>query len=65
MANMGYCRFQNTLDDFIDCLDRVHDTDLSDSEDAARTALYYKAVEFIQEVEQYDGVENINEKCDY
>ncbi len=38
MANMSYCRFQNTLSALQDCARAMHD-DLSADEHAARTAL--------------------------
>jgi hypothetical protein len=38
MANMGYCRFQNTLQDLRDCYQHMDD-DLSDAEKAARYRL--------------------------
>lgn len=39
MANMSYCRFQNTLNDLNDCEDYVSDYDLSDEENKARIEL--------------------------
>ena len=39
MANMGYCRFQNTLQALRDCGDHIDDNDLSDEEERARRAL--------------------------
>lgn len=38
MANMGYCRFQNTLQALEDCSTRLNDK-LSPEEDEAREAL--------------------------
>jgi len=38
MANMGYCRFQNTLSDLQDCNDHLYE-DLSEKEERARTWL--------------------------
>lgn len=35
MANMGYCRFQNTLADLHDCYDRMGNEDLSEAEQKA------------------------------
>ena len=32
MANMSYCRFENTLRDLRDCYDNMDDNDLSESE---------------------------------
>ena len=39
MANMGYCRFQNTARDLDDCYDHMDDEDLSSEEQAARKRL--------------------------
>ena len=36
MANMSYCRFENTLPDFRDCYDNFDDNDLSEEEKRAR-----------------------------
>lgn len=34
--NMGYCRFENTLNDLRDCMEHMWDDDLSDSEEESR-----------------------------
>lgn len=39
MANMSYCRFQNTVVDLQDCFDHIDDEDLSKEENRARTHL--------------------------
>lgn len=39
MANMGYCRFRNTLPDLQDCLDHLDDEDLDKAEAYARGKL--------------------------
>ena len=39
MANMSYCRFQNTLQDLRECYEHMDDSDLSDEEKAARKRL--------------------------
>jgi len=39
MANMSYCRFQNTMDDLRDCADNMNDSDLSYEEARARRFL--------------------------
>lgn len=38
MGNMGYCRFQNTLNDLRDCYENI-DNDLSDDEKQAKDKL--------------------------
>lgn len=50
MANMSYCRFRNTLADFRDCLDSIHDVDEdNDDEIRARARLAELAREYIDE----------------
>lgn len=55
MANMGYCRFENTLGDLRDCYEAMDDGDLSEAETKARQKLIRLcatiAEEFCHEVE--------------
>lgn len=39
MANMGYCRFHNTLGDLTDCQDHLDDPNLSEEEMKKRLRL--------------------------
>jgi hypothetical protein len=39
MANMSYCRFQNTWSDLVDCYNAMDDSELSDAESKARLKL--------------------------
>ena len=39
MANMGYCRFENTVDDLSDCETHFSDGELSGTECDARKAM--------------------------
>lgn len=39
MANMSYCRFQNTAKDLQDCLDHIDDENLSAEENRAKARL--------------------------
>jgi hypothetical protein len=39
MANMSYCRFENTFHDLEDCLEHINDDDLSESERRYRRKL--------------------------
>lgn len=39
MANMGYCRFENTLSDLEDCYNEIDNSDLSETEIKARAKL--------------------------
>jgi hypothetical protein len=58
MANMSYCRFQNTLGDFEDCLDAL-DSEKSMSDDEQRAAfwLIQKARELAERFEDYSDEE--------
>lgn len=49
MANMSYCRWQNTLDDLQDCYDHLFDDDLSPEEDRARRQLIHLCGEIFNE----------------
>lgn len=39
MANMSYCRFENTLADLKDCWDAWNDDDLNETEEKAKKRL--------------------------
>jgi len=49
MANMSYCRFQNTYLDLLDCSYNLGDKDLSDSEKNARKNLLELCKEMIED----------------
>lgn len=63
MANMSYCRFQNTLTDFNDCLNMIRDAvddnvpfaefgdELGADELKAFEQLYIRAKQFIKQVD--------------
>jgi len=59
MGNMGYCRFENTLEDLIDCYDHIND-ELSKSEIKARRLMVDVCRDFIAEYEATE--ENDNEQ---
>lgn len=48
MANMSYCRFQNTLQDLRDCAEHILDDDLSREETRARIALVDTCAEILE-----------------
>lgn len=50
MSNMSYCRFQNTQQDFADCLEHIKDAGLSEDEKRARVRLVQAAMEMLQEI---------------
>ena len=39
MGNLSYCRFENTSDDLVDCLDHINDKLVSQAEQKARKEL--------------------------
>jgi hypothetical protein len=45
MANMGYCRFENTARDVQDCFDHLDDDNLSEREKKCRRELIDWAVD--------------------
>lgn len=48
MANMSYCRFQNTLSDLKDCLEHLND-DLSPSEEKARCKMLEVCISILED----------------
>ncbi len=58
MPNMGYCRFQNTLNDLRDCQEHLDDPDLSKEEHRARIRMYEICKEIVDNFEQED-LENL------
>lgn len=58
MSNMSYCRFRNTLEDFIDCVENLEDHELSEEEALAR---YRMIKSIVCLVDRYDLDENSKE----
>lgn len=54
MANMSYCRFQNTLPDLRDCFDNLDDSDLSPEEATARKGLVKLCQRIVDDAEWLD-----------
>lgn len=56
MANMSYCRFENTYPDLRDCYDAMGDDDLSPSEAKNRKWIIELAKDIVNEYgdEEYD-----------
>lgn len=50
MANMSYCRFENTLSDLRDCYNHFDQGDLSMEEHNARARMIELMVEILQDV---------------
>jgi len=55
MANMSYCRFENTLRDLIDCYNNMDGYQLSKSEFDARKKMIEMCIDI---VERYDELVN-------
>lgn len=57
MANMGYCRWENTAGDLSDCLEHMEE-ELSESEQRAKDWILFMARELLEGegyyVEKYD-----------
>lgn len=56
MSNMSYCRFRNTLHDFIDCLENLDDIS-SEEEKRASKSLYDVAQEYVERFEELNEIE--------
>jgi hypothetical protein len=54
MGNMGYCRFQNTVDDLADCQDHLDDELTSKEEERARKRLIRICKEIASDFEEDD-----------
>jgi len=52
MANMSYCRFQNTLGDLQDCQEHMYDENLSSEEEEARKELIEVCREIVLDTEE-------------
>lgn len=63
MSNMSYCRFENTLADFLDCVNEFNDMingeskPLKGSERKSALTLLKEAVELISSVAEYSNIE--------
>lgn len=62
MANMSYCRFENTLSDLQDCLDHINDR-LSSREAKARSELIALCQE-IADLVSDDDIDDEDEDSD-
>lgn len=59
MANMSYCRFENTFLDLKDCTEHMEDTDLSPTEERYRERMLRLiktlAIEYCALIEEEEG----------
>ena len=59
MANMSYCRFENTFNDLIDCFDNIHEEAENMRDERSRKQMIkylYAQIDFIEELAE--GLEN-------
>lgn len=56
MTNMGYCRFQNTLQDLRDCELHLDDDNLSSDEQRARAEMIRLCCEIADEARDSDEI---------
>ena len=61
MANMGYCRFQNTVNDLRDCVQHWDDEELSPEEAKARFHIFRLALRIMAN----EGVDCDGDDVDY
>ena len=58
MANMSYCRFENTFNDLIDCFDNIWEEAENQRDERARKQM----IRFLKE--RIDEIEELNEELD-
>lgn len=64
MSNMGYCRFQNTLQDLQDCQDHITDCKISEEEKRARERLVEVCRSIVEDFEDAEMEEAENDEDD-
>ena len=67
MANMSYCRFENTIRDLRDCFDNMDDNDLSKSEFKYRNMMIAMCMEIADQYEYLlddEWIEELDEEDD-
>jgi len=55
MANMSYCRFENTLNDLVDCLDNISQEAENERDERARKQmihLLYENMDFFEDLKR-------------
>lgn len=60
MANMSYCRFENTYNDLKDCYNNIEDRDLSESEEMYKDKLVDLCKRIAEEFTEDDDEEEDN-----
>ena len=58
MANMSYCRFENTFNDLIDCFDNIHEEAENQRDERFRKTM----IRFLRE--RIDEIEELAEELD-
>lgn len=68
MSNMSYCRFENTSDDLLDCVNAMQEActldelDLSDEENRSMNRMRKLCERFLEE---YERLQNTDSDCDF
>lgn len=58
MANMSYCRFENTFNDLIDCFDNIWEEAENERDERSRKRM----IQFLKE--RIDEIEELSEELD-
>jgi hypothetical protein len=61
MSNMSYCRFRNTLKDFREACESIHDDRLSVEEHNARRYLIHEMIDTLADIGAEVNVEDIDQ----
>jgi hypothetical protein len=55
MANMSYCRFENTLNDLVDCINNIHEEAENQRDERARKEMIrflFENIDFIEDLKR-------------
>ena len=55
MANMSYCRFENTLNDLVDCINNIHEEAENSRDERARKEMIrylFENIDFIEDLKR-------------
>lgn len=58
MANMSYCRNENTYKDMVDCLQHIEDIAENDRDEVYRIRLLKLLIDFVESGNANDALEN-------
>jgi hypothetical protein len=64
MANMGYCRFENTYNDLLDCFENIWNEAENERDERYRVRMIRYLKEQLNEIEELNEGLDLNEELD-